>query len=346
MRDAIIAPEMDPSPPRIRTVLDARPDASESYLGTTLLLAHSWAAHAAASPLEVVVIGPAPSALLGQLRELGAQVTHSQPHPLDPVSRNSNKLLGLKESGASPVLLVDNDVCFLGDVSDLTGRNVRAAAEFKTRISEEQWRHIEAVLGLEPLAIEWISPSEALAAKWAAREPEPTQQLYLNGGVVWIREPVSFEATWAAHVSSIAGSFDDHPLFTHWVRGSDQVGLATAAAEHGGFDLLPLAYNCRPICLRLGVDQPKILHLTRLGATGLSPFSAAVTAYWEDRVLARIRRESRRSPLPDAQAERERLIDGAVGIRDRVLRLGADAGLDAFEFEARDASRRVHRPVG
>jgi hypothetical protein len=322
---------------RIRTVLDARPDASPSYLRLTLLLAHSWAAQSGTSPLEVVVVGPAPSALVERLREIGVDVTSSGPHPVEPVRRNANKLLGLRASGDAPVLLVDNDVLFLEDVSDLEGRNVRASAEFMARISEAHWERIAAATGLRPLEMEWIPPTEEVKAKWSGRAPRPLQQLSLNSGVVWIREPVAFEVTWAAHIGDIARAFDGHPLNTQWVRGDDQVGLITAAAEHGGFDLLPLTYNCRPVCIRLGLMEPKILHLTRLGVAELVPFSKGLTAFWDRRVLARIGRESKRSPLPGADAERERLLDEAVSLRDRVLRLGAEADLDTFNPGERTA---------
>src|SRR5262249_19823447 len=122
-----------------RTVLDARSSASSTYLATTLLLAHSWAALGSSPPLEVVTVGAAPARLLDALRELGAEVMPAQAHPLSPVSMYANKLLGLNASGDTAVLLVDNDVCFLDDVSDLDGRSVRAAVDWKPRVSEAQW---------------------------------------------------------------------------------------------------------------------------------------------------------------------------------------------------------------
>ena len=106
---------------------------------------------------------------------------------------------------------------------------------------------------------------------------------------------------------------------------SDQASLVTAVAEHGGFDLLPLAYNFRPWCIRLGLGEPKILHLTRFATSGEVSFSRMLTAYWERSVLERIKRERKRSFLPEANIAFERLLDEAIKLRARVLELVADA---------------------
>lgn len=296
----------------------------------TLLLAHSWANLGGVSPLEVVVVGPAPSELVGRLLEIGVEVTPSPPHPLDPVSRFSNKLLGLRQSEDGAVLLVDNDICFLEDIFDLEGRTIRASFNLRPLISDAQWERIAAETGLKPLEMQWIPPREELKAKWAGQEPMSIEQLYLNTGVVWVREPAAFATTWAAHTAAIARAFDGHQLDTHWVNGDDQAGFSTAAAEHGGFDLLPFTYNCRPGCIRAGLTQPKILHLVRFGKTPKGRFSEIFTEYWDRRILRRIRRERRRWPLPGAENDPERLLDEATELRDRVLDLGAEAGLDSI----------------
>jgi hypothetical protein len=235
-------------------------------------------------------------------------------------------------SAAAPVLLVDNDVCLLKDIFGLEGRKVRACVDGTNRISQAQWEQIAITTGLRPLEVDWVPLSEDIKAKWAGHVPKPLQRLYLNGGVVWVREPAVFASTWAAHLEGIAKVFEAHPLRTHYVIGSDQVALSTAAAEHGGFDLLPLAYNCRPRCIRLGVTDPTILHLTRLSKAWAGSFSKTLAAYWDRRVILRIRRESERMPGRCAAREREQLLDEAVGLRDRVMRLGAEAGLDDFQL--------------
>jgi hypothetical protein len=55
------------------------------------------------------------------------------------------------EPSAAPVLLVDNEVCFLGSVSGLDGREVRAGEASNPVINVARWDHIEATTGLAPL---------------------------------------------------------------------------------------------------------------------------------------------------------------------------------------------------
>src|SRR5262245_60205264 len=98
---------------KICTVLDARPSASPRYLLQTLLLAHSWAAQDGAPPLHVTVIGTAPQSVQARLRDLGIELATSPPHPLDALSRTTNKLIALRDASDGPVLLVDNDVFLL-----------------------------------------------------------------------------------------------------------------------------------------------------------------------------------------------------------------------------------------
>ncbi len=321
---------------RIRTVLDARPSASPRFFRQTLLLAHSWAAQGATSPLEVVVVGSAPPPVYARLRELGAEVTTSRPHPLDPVSKQANKLLGLSEPDDTPILLVDNDVCFLDDVSDLQGRNVRASVAGAQKVTDAQWAHIEATTGYRPIAVEWIPLREQSKAGANGGAPRANYDLFLNSGVVWIRRPAVFESIWAAHIAGISQAFAGHPLSSGWVRRTDQPGFATAVAEHGGFDLLPITYNYRPVCFQLGVsEQPIILHLLRLGAKDQLPFSKMLTTFWDELIIEPIRRgngevEARRA----SDVEQGRLLDEAVSVRDRLLRVVADAGLDALEVPA------------
>jgi hypothetical protein len=309
---------------RIRTVLDARPGKPRRYFRQTLLLAHSWATLRETTPLEIVVIGTLPRALRARLRELGVETTSAQPHPLDPVSKYANKLLALREPSDAAVLLVDNDVVFLEDVSNLQGRKVRASVASTNHISEEQWEHIAATTGREPLMVEWTSLSDQVQARRKGSALTVRPRLFLNGGVIWVRGPAAFEPLWAANIAAIAHVFADHPL-----AGDDQVGFATAVAEHGGFDLLPYAYNWRTRCFQLGVPEtPKVLHLSNLFAESELAFSDAVTVFWEARVIKQIRRLERRSGGQGI----DQLLDEAVRVRSRVLDIVAEAGLDAFSF--------------
>jgi len=325
---------------RIRTVLDARPGVPRRYVLQTLFLAHSWAAFSSRSPLEVVVIGDAPASVVARLSELGVELMGSAPHPLAEISGPANKLLALRHPSDAPVLLVDNDVCFLEDVSELTGRDVCASIAGKVPVTDEQWERLEQATGLRPLAVEWVPLREQVDARRARRPPKPEQRLYLNSGVVWIRRPSEFEATWTAHIDAIAQAFDGHPAGTKWVRGfgTEQLALATAVAEQGSFDLLPLVYNFQPACFRLGVSeqQPKILHLFKLAKDEEMPLSRALAEIFDGRIIRWIEtkwigREDMDGPgAQELRDQRDRVLAQASDARDRALRIAADAELDRF----------------
>lgn len=286
------------------------------------------------------MLGTLPSAVDARLQELGVGMTSTRPHPLYSVSKCTNKLVALLEPGDPPILLVDNDVCLLGDVSDLSGRNVRASLASAERLHDAHWAHIAAATGREPLSAEWVPLNREFRAKWKGRRPRASQKLYLNGGVVWVNSPVAFGSGWAAAVDAIARAFDGHPLDRVAVRGSDQAGLAIAVAEHGGFDLLPIAYNYRPVCFALGLEEPKIVHLNKFGDkeplpfSRQMPFSRTLSAFWDRRIIQHIvRRGGGVSGGRQVEtSERAKLLDEAMTIRDRLLRLVADAGLDSFTF--------------
>ena len=107
-----------------------------------------------------------------------------------------------------------------------------------------------------------------------------------------------------------------------------------AVAQHGGLDLLPPTYNHRPMCFRLGLQDPKILHLGELGALkgGMMPFSQLLATWWERRILKPIERLDRDGAQWPSGEEKAQLLDEAASLRDRVLALGRDADLDAFDF--------------
>jgi hypothetical protein len=316
----------------IYTVLDARPSASPRYLLQTLLLAHSWAAQSGAPPLHVMVIGTAPRPVQARLRDLGIELESSPPHPLDVLSRTTNKLVALRDAADGPVLLVDNDVFFLDALATLNGGGVSASVAGRARVTAAQWRHVTATTGLRPLADDSISLLEELEARRQGRDPKPDRGLYLNTGVIWIEQPAVFGSIWSASTAAVARAFENHPLSSPWVRGwgSDQAGFAAAVAEQGEFSLLSRSYNHRPVCFRLGLpERPKILHLQKLGANGPASFSRLLAAWWDRRIIKPIMRESGDAePSWRTVAERDRLLDEVVSIRNNVLTLGMEARLD------------------
>jgi hypothetical protein len=321
---------------RVRTVLDARPSAPPRYLLHVLVLAHSWAVWSRQAALEVVTVGRPPAPVEAALRDLGVGLIVSEPHPLDGLTRTANKLLALAPpdgDGGEGVLVVDNDVCLLGDVGAPPRSSVGASVASRARVRAKQWEELERLTGLAPIREEWLSPHEALRARVEGGSPRRDTGLYLNSGVVWVQEPVAFERVWADHIRRIDAAFRGHLLESSWVSGwgGDQAGLATAVAEHGGFAVLPVAYNFRPVCFRLGADvPPKIVHLGELGTSsgGMQPFSELLTAWWRRRILGPIRRLRRNAGGWPSTEEEARLLDEATAVRDRLLALGRDARLD------------------
>jgi hypothetical protein len=319
---------------RIRTLLDARPGSAARFQLQTLVLAHSWDRWAKSAPLEVFVIGSLPQPVEQRLRELGATIVPAAPHPLARISKSSNKLVALREPSDRPVLLVDNDACLLEDVSELDGRRIRTTIGARARVSDAQWEHIREATGLEPLDQEWVSLHGELKARRLGRPPKIERRLYCSSAVSWIADPGELEPLWAHGITAIALAFEGHPLSSFPVRGSDQAGFAVAIAQHGGLDLLPPAYNHRPVCFRLGLPDPKILHFGELGNLkgGMMPFSELLARWWERRILIPIQRSGEDAEVWPSGEERGRLLDEAASVRDRVLALGRDAGLDDFAF--------------
>jgi hypothetical protein len=318
----------------IRTVLDARPSSPRRFQLQTLILAHSWDRWARTVPLDVLVVGKAPAPVEERLKELGATVLPCPTHLLNDLSPSSNKLGALKEPSDGPVLLVDNDTCIIEDLSGMEGRSVRSTICGRARVSDEQWKHIRRATGLEPIRREWVSLQSELKAKRAGGTPKVEERLYFASGVSWFREPADFEPLWSDGIARIAKAFQGHPLENFAVHGCDQAGFAVAVAQTGGLDLLPPTYNHRPMCFRLGLRDPQILHLGELGAlkSGMMPFSELLTTWWERRILKPIRQLGSDGAVWPSHQEEARLLDEAVGLRDRVLALGRDAGLDAFDF--------------
>jgi hypothetical protein len=255
---------------------------------------------------------------------------------LDELTRTANKLLGLLVPKRAPevgALLVDNDVCLLDEVCDLPRSAVGASVASQARVTTEQWAELERSTGLAPIPTEWVSPHEERRERVLGRAARTNVGLYLNSGVVWVEEPARFEPVWADHIQRIDMAFRDHRLHSSWLSGwgGDQAGLATAVAEYGGFRALPIEYNYRPVCFRLGTgSRPKILHTGELGAKGTLRFSDSLRRWWKKRIVHPLERDAREGAGELADAWTPKAV---LDLRDRLLRLGEEAGLDRFEFD-------------
>lgn len=285
----------------IRTVFDARPKAGRKYAMQTILLAASWCHYVgdrSTHPLEVLVIGEMSPVMKRLLTSWGVRVTGAEPHESDRMSRHANKLLGAVGAGQTPLLLVDNDTCFVADVDELRaapGIGVMAAAAGRARVSPAQWRYIEERLGLKPLDFVWCSLHEEMAAYRDGTPPRFQRDLYVNSGVVWLAHPAEFGARWAEHMKRIAEVFDGHPLWSSDVGDFlDQAGLATAIGAVGNFALLDDAFNYRPRCFWMGkrrAEQIRLVHMTGMDLAGLGPtftVEEGVRTFWDARVRSRI----------------------------------------------------------
>jgi hypothetical protein len=282
----------------VRTVLDARRGSSPKYLWQVCLLAASWRCYASdGTRLEVVEIGRMPSALSRFLRSIGVRVVSAVAHAADAFSRSANKIQAtFVDRGDAPLLLVDNDTCFVSAIDSLTAAaevEVMAAAAGTAHVTDAQWEHMDRARGLRPLACEWVSLDDRVEARRQARTPLPRPALYVNAGVLWLRHPASFGRRWTDHILSIADLFASHPLDNGHVRGfgSDQASLATAIGDVQAFAFLPEAFNYRPPLFWLGqcrAEEVRILHLTGLSLpTVASPpaaLEASLSEFWERRI--------------------------------------------------------------
>jgi hypothetical protein len=64
----------------------------------------------------------------------------------------------------------------------------------------------------------------------------------------------------------------------------------------------------------------------------MMPFSQLLTVWWQRRILRPIERLGGDGACWPSAEEEAQILDEAASLRDRVLALGRDAGLDAFEF--------------
>lgn len=306
-----------------RTVLDLR-SPLDKYISQTLLLAASWHRHCAGhSALEVATVGGANAPLAGFLDDIGADRAEIPPGPNDDFSRSSNKIEAAHaDPRGRPVLLLDNDVCFVGGVEELgrqPGHAIAAAVAGSPRVTDAQWTCIGDQLGLPLLRRNFLPINKRpLLAPDADDGPPPEAFLYLNSGVVLFPPGLDHRTPWRTHQRRIHDHFRGHPLASVAVLSSDQAGFATSIAAHGEFAWLPLRYNYRYGCFRLGLEPPeriRLLHFTGDidESTGVG-LARRAQAYWDKFILPRI------ASIPATLGpERERRREAALAVLRHVL---------------------------
>lgn len=293
MRTSERVPGMTPNALVCRTVLDLRCN-NDKFISQTLLLAASWHRYCADhSSLEVLCVGQPDDRLSSFLESIGATDAACEPSTNDDFSPSSNKI-----QGAGPdrigrrVLLVDNDVCFLGRLDALASVPAGAIAASEAgnlRVSQAQWELISGPLDL-PLMRQRFHPvntrPDVLGSARSSEDAEPPERhLYLNSGVILFPAGHDHRTAWLAHQRRIHELFRNHPLQDSAVDESDQAGFAASVAAHGDFAWLPLRFNYRRGCFRLGLeplDRISIVHMTgNVPNSGELGIAERIQAYWQ-----------------------------------------------------------------
>lgn len=325
-----------------RTVLDLR-CSNDKFISQTLLLAASWHHHCADhSNLEVLCVGEPDDLVLSFLKSIGAAYVACEPGPNDDFSPSSNKILGAGPDRAGRrVLLVDNDVCFLGRLDALASIPTGAIAASEAgnlRVSQAQWHLISGPLGL-PLMRRRFHPVNARPDVLGSAQPSddaepPERNLYLNSGVILFPAGHDHRVVWLAHQRRIHELFRDHPLQNSAVNESDQAGFAASVAAHGDFAWLPLRFNYRRGCFHLGLeplDRISIVHLTgNVPNSGELGIAERIQAYWQ--IFVEPRLASVASSLDPTEARRRAGIaaDAQAALLDLVRDYELEEWLHAF----------------
>lgn len=314
-----------------RTLLDLRP-ATAKYVSQAFLLAASWHKHVAGSaPLRVGVIGDGAPGFHAFLYEVGAECEAMPPGPNDGFSRSSNKIqMAYPDAGGNRVLLLDNDTCFLAAIDGLHGLRasaIVAAQAGRMRISDAQWQVLDSGLGT-PLLRRRYRVVDAQPVAPVPDDGPADGYLYLNSGVVLFPAGLDPRSDWYGRQARIRALFEGHPLASPAVAGSDQAGFAALVGMHGDFAWLPLRFNFRRGCFRLGSAPSApiaILHLTgNVPDSDAMGLEERVMAYWSRLVMPGV------SGLGGAipPAEQARRVEDALSARDAVLGIIREYDLD------------------
>lgn len=321
-----------------RTVLDLR-SPLDKYIVQTMLLAASWHRFGRdCSALEIKTVGGGNGLLSRFFAELGIHHEDIAPGRNDDFSKTANKIEAAHADRAGRrVLLLDNDVCFLGSVADLDQlpANAIAASEPGTlRVSDAQWSLIDQDLQLPTLRRRFTPVND----QWKPPDELPEHYLYLNSGVVLFPAGHDHREIWASHQRLVFDFFKAHLLRTAAVTSSDQAGFATSVAAHGDFAWLPLRFNYRRGSFHAGtesLDRIAIVHLTGdvSGDRELN-VSDRLLAYWEKFVFPGMQRA-----FPVCDFEKRRRHEIAVAVRDTLLSVAGQYNLEGWLLALRKSRR-------
>jgi hypothetical protein len=326
-----------------RTVLDLR-SPLDKYFSQTLLLAASWHRHCASDTrFEVQTVGGNNPVLDRFLDGIGARCMQIPPGPNDDFSKSSNKIEAAHADPAGgAVLLLDNDICLLaglGELQQLSTAGIAASEAGTLRISDAQWQCILEDLGLPLLRRSFRAVNSRPALPDG--QPDPENFLYLNSGVVLLPPGHDHRHAWQTLQRRIYEFFREHPLCSDAVAASDQAGFAASIAAHGRFTWLPIRFNYRHGCFRLGLEPAERIAIVHL--TGDVPNSQAlgmtqrIQAYWDRFILSKLANLPQSVPA----AERSRRRDIAMSVLDAIQAIVRDYELERWLGEYRASSRGV-----
>ena len=281
----------------IRTVYDVSADktAKGRFSAQVRLLAATWrywVDDTAATPLEIVCVGGEAPDTVGALASLGVRLLTSARAPASVVGGTPNKLAGLLISNDEvPVLLIDNDCAFTGPLTlppTAKRAEVMASIAGNAVVATAQWDVIADAVGARPRQQEWIPLVEECSAAAQQRTAQKNTNLYLNSGVVFVRQPQSFGTQWDRWIQKIAAVFEQHPLRSAAVCNEDQVGFAIAASGVEVFEVMPVQWNYRPPCFwlaRAETESIRIVHLTAMRSDAQAGLRVMLNRFWQERVL-------------------------------------------------------------
>lgn len=322
------------------TVYDGRGEEGLNKLANIVMLAASWSQSVKSGsgfPLVIKAIQVRNDRLLRILEALGAEIAPlDEPHALCRYSGTYNKLLALADQTSDEArILLDNDIVIVDDIAELASlasRSVMAAVADRAHASPSILSEVKSQLGLELIKDDWVPWNDKYEAAASNGVALAVPGLYFNSGVACSPSHSKLFKLWQKHSRLIcehfAGRYDNQKQ--RGVFGSDQLPFSTAIREHGRFDHLPIGYNYRVFNFwygELSVPEIRMVHQVgvrrfhvALGETEQHSLSSVIRNYYDAFMIDKIR--------CDALGDTDRRLEVVATMRDRVLKILADAGLD------------------
>lgn len=239
----------------------------------SLLFLASWLEYAGDArrfPLHLACIGEPPASVKTLCARCDASYSVHPPVQMPKARRHANKLRGLEaNSDFDHVLLLDTDIIFLGDFSELaaTPGTVRAAPAIKPRLAEQHWKTVFSHFSLTMPEERIPCVRHRLGLGLYSNHPFPTQRSempamvpYYNSGIILAPEPSRFRVLWEEAIRELA-------VLSPSIQGvyqpnlmSDQTALSVIIEQlrQEGFPFLPLPVSCHTTGLHFMGDEQAV----------------------------------------------------------------------------------------